>query len=90
MDGYASTLSDINGFSSSAEEDDDFALDVETVEQWREPAYEEEMEVNAKSTSDALEELLKRAASIGSQVQQNDLAMREMERARVQSRRLEM
>ncbi|KAL4114910.1 hypothetical protein PRIC2_013808 [Phytophthora ramorum] len=90
MDGYASTLSDINGFSSSAEEDDDFALDVETVEQWREPAYEEEVEVNAKSTSDALEELLKRAASIGSQVQQNDLAMREMERARVQSRRLEM
>jgi hypothetical protein len=88
MDGYASTLSDVNGFSSSAEEDDDFALDVETVEQWREAPYEEEIEVSAKSTADALAALLKRAASIGSQVQQNDSAMREMERTRVHSRRL--
>ncbi|GMF44726.1 unnamed protein product [Phytophthora fragariaefolia] len=88
MDGYASTLSDVNGFSSSAEEDDDYALNVEAVEQWREPPCEEEMEV--KSTSDALAELLRRAASIGSQVQQNDSVMREMQRTREQSRRLEM
>jgi hypothetical protein len=44
--------------------------------------------VSAKSTADALAALLKRAASIGSQVQQNDSAMREMERTRVHSRRL--
>ncbi|KAK1941106.1 hypothetical protein P3T76_007812 [Phytophthora citrophthora] len=88
MDGYASTLSDVNGFCSSAEEDDDYALPIETVEQWREPPYEEEVDMSAKSTSDALAALLKRAASIGSQVQQNDSAMREMQRTRVQSRHL--
>ncbi|KAG2898088.1 hypothetical protein JG687_00009361 [Phytophthora cactorum] len=86
MDGYASTLSDINGFASSAEEDDDYGLNVETVEQCREPPYEEELEVTGKSTSDALAALLQRAVSIGSQVQQNDSVMREMQR--VQSRRL--
>lgn len=87
MDGYASTLSDVNGFSSSAEEDDDYALDVEAVQQWREPPYEEEIvEVEVKSTSDALALLLRRAASIGSQVQQNNSVMREMQRT--QSRRL--
>ncbi|KAG3156879.1 hypothetical protein PI126_g8578 [Phytophthora idaei] len=86
MDGYASTLSDINGFASSAEEDDDYGLNVETVEQCREPPYEEELEVKGKSTSDALAALLQRAVSIGSQVQQNDSVMREMQR--VQSRRL--
>ncbi|ETK78356.1 hypothetical protein L915_15592 [Phytophthora nicotianae] len=86
MDRYASTLSDINGFSSSAEEEDDYALDVETVEHWRESPYEEEIEVTGKSASDALAVLLKRAVSIGSQVQQNDSVMREMHR--VQSRQL--
>ncbi|KAE9007015.1 hypothetical protein PR003_g15131 [Phytophthora rubi] len=84
MDGYASTLSDVNGFSSSADEDDDYALDIEAVEQWREPPCEEGVEV--KSASDALALLLRRAASIGSQVQQNDSVMREMQRT--QSRRL--
>ncbi|POM63320.1 Hypothetical protein PHPALM_21307 [Phytophthora palmivora] len=86
MDGYASTMSDMNGFNSSAEEDDDYALDVDTVEHWREPPYAEEIDVSVKSTSDALAALLKRAVSIGSQVQQNDSVMREMQRTRVQSR----
>ncbi|KAI9982375.1 hypothetical protein PInf_008312 [Phytophthora infestans] len=88
MDRYASTLSDINGFSSSAEEDDDYALDVEAVEQWREPPYDEEIEVEGKSASDALAVMLKRAVSIGSQVQQNDSVMREMQR--LQSRRVDI
>ncbi|KAG7384318.1 hypothetical protein PHYPSEUDO_002783 [Phytophthora pseudosyringae] len=84
MDGYASTLSDVNGFSSSAEEDDDYALALETVEQWREPPFEEEeIALGVKSASDALAELLERATSIGSQVQQNDSAMREMQRRRL-------
>ncbi|KAG1694413.1 hypothetical protein DVH05_021493 [Phytophthora capsici] len=86
MDRYASTLSDVNGFCSSAEEDDDYTLPIETVQHWREPPYEEEEDMSVKSTSDALAALLKRAASIGSQVQQNDSTMREMQR--VQSRRL--
>ncbi|RLN57549.1 hypothetical protein BBJ28_00001648 [Nothophytophthora sp. Chile5] len=93
MDGYAATLSDLNAveyrFSSSAEEEDELALDLDrnSEEQWHERAYEEEIEVDVRSTPAALAALLRRAAVIGSQVQQTDSAMRELQRSRVRSRR---
>ncbi|KAF4322502.1 hypothetical protein BBO99_00002655 [Phytophthora kernoviae] len=93
MDGHATTLSDFNtvesGFCSSAEEEDDFSFEVGQVVPYERP-YEEEITVNVNSTSDALAALLKRAAVIGSQVQQTDSAMRQLEQTRVQSRRLRL
>lgn len=83
MDGYA-----LDG--SSADEEDDFTLEVDQPESWIERPYEEEIEVNVTSTSDALAALLKRAAVIGNQVQQTDSALRELQRTRVQSQRLRL